>query len=138
MENIFKEGQTVWCLIYGKGKVEKVDTSNSFPVIVVFDNGEEEGYSYTGKMWMKANRSLFFSEPKVEALEKPKYESELPDDYIVLLSKSDNSSAKVLIRAEDEKTNTFSFEGYTTEYKVDKKDYMCLEIKRENFKEFKE
>lgn len=76
----FKEGDTVWCLMRGKGKVVMVLTARDFqhcPIVVDFPKtvnpttGEEytNRYSYSkdGKWSQDYNRTLFFSEPKIEA-----------------------------------------------------------------------
>lgn len=76
----FKEGDTVWCLMRGKGKVVMVLTARYFqhrPILVDFPKtvnpvtGEEysnrHSYSKDGKWSQDFNRTLFFSEPKIEA-----------------------------------------------------------------------
>ena len=70
----FKVGQTVWCLLYGKGKVVKVDNTDAYPITVEFDNVGCQCYTYDGKYHVYYTRTLFFSEPKIEAQEfPPKY-----------------------------------------------------------------
>ena len=67
----FKVGQTVWCLLYGKGKVVKVDNTDAYPITVEFDNVNCQCYTYDGKYHVYYARTLFFSEPKIEAQEFP-------------------------------------------------------------------
>ena len=67
----FKVGQTVWCLLYGKGKVVKVDNTDAYPITVGFDNVGCQCYTYDGKYHVYYTRTLFFSEPKIEAQEFP-------------------------------------------------------------------
>ena len=67
----FKVGQTVWCLLYGKGKVVKVDNTDAYPITVEFDNVDCQCYTYDGKYHVYCTRTLFFSKPKIEAQEFP-------------------------------------------------------------------
>ena len=69
----FKVGQTVWCLVHGKGSVVHIienDEDYGYPVIVNFEN-ERYGYTKEGRYAILGNRTLFFSEPKIEAQEFP-------------------------------------------------------------------
>ncbi len=68
---MFKVGQEVWCLLYGKGKVVKVDNTDAYPITVEFDNVDCQCYTYDGKYHVYCTRTLFFSEPKIEAQEFP-------------------------------------------------------------------
>ena len=68
---MFKVGQEVWCLLYGKGKVVKVDNTDAYPITVEFDNVGCQCYTYDGKYHVYCTRTLFFSEPKIEAQEFP-------------------------------------------------------------------
>lgn len=74
---MFKVGQTVWCLIYGKGSVISCNKGTAYPVHVLFDEGDtvvDDYYTETGKIIESGNRSLFFSEPRIEAEENPPFE----------------------------------------------------------------
>ena len=68
---MFKVGQEVWCLLYGKGKVVKVDNTDAYPITVEFDNVDCQCYTYDGKYHVYCTRTLFFSKPKIEAQEFP-------------------------------------------------------------------
>lgn len=68
---MFKVGQEVWCLLYGKGKVVKVYDTDDYPIKVEFDNADCQYYTRNGKYHVDCNRTLFFSEPKIEAQEFP-------------------------------------------------------------------
>lgn len=59
-------GQVVWDVVYGKGVVSGVK-EDTFPVKVVFDDGGHESYTLQGSFYEAGPRSLFFSEPKIEA-----------------------------------------------------------------------
>lgn len=83
----FKVGQTVWCLLYGKGEV--VDTTDldggDYPVEVCFKNtGESEFYTRDGKYYTVANRTLFFSEPQVIAETEPVFEPKLRGKVVLV------------------------------------------------------
>ena len=67
----FKVGQTVWCVLLGKGKIADIEKDCAYPVCVKFDNGNEGCYTLGGKYSEEFNRTLFFSEPKIEAQEFP-------------------------------------------------------------------
>ena len=68
---MFKVGQEVWCLLYGKGKVVKVYDTDDYPIKVEFDNADSQYYTRDGTYYVDCNRTLFFSEPKIEAQEFP-------------------------------------------------------------------
>lgn len=70
---MFKVVQEVWCLVHGKGSVVHIienDEDYGYPVIVNFEN-ERYGYTKDGRYAISGNRTLFFSEPKIEAQEFP-------------------------------------------------------------------
>ena len=62
----FRVGDVVWDTAYGKGKVVFLD-DDAQPVKVVYDSGDHNWYTQNGKMSPEMNRTLFFSEPKIEA-----------------------------------------------------------------------
>lgn len=59
-------GQIVWDVLYGKGVVSAV-IEGTFPVGVMFDDGGHESYTLLGSFYEVGTRTLFFSEPKIEA-----------------------------------------------------------------------
>lgn len=66
----FRLGDTVWCLICGKGEVTSLTGDpgdHTYPVEVRFENGDRNWYTLDGKLDEACNRTLFFSEPKIEA-----------------------------------------------------------------------
>lgn len=89
---MFKVGQTVWCLLYGKGVVTEImeESVTSFPVVVEFDKDSEQYASYTldGKYYSDSNRVLFFSEPTIEAETEPPFASTLIDKNVLLVYKN--------------------------------------------------
>ena len=62
----FRVGDVVWDTAYGKGKVVFLDDDGQ-PVKVVYDSGDHNWYIQNGKLSPEMNRTLFFSEPKIEA-----------------------------------------------------------------------
>ena len=62
----FRVGDVVWDTAYGKGKVVFLD-DDAQPVKVVYDSGSYYWYTRDGKLSPEMNRTLFFSEPKIEA-----------------------------------------------------------------------
>ena len=62
----FRVGDVVWDTAYGKGKVVFLDDDTQ-PVKVVYDSGDFNWYTQSGIMSPEMNRTLFFSEPKIEA-----------------------------------------------------------------------
>jgi len=76
----FQVGDVVWCVMRGKGRVAMVLTAGEqqhCPIVVDFkktinpDTGKEYSnrhqYTKDGRWYQEFNRTLFFSEPKIEA-----------------------------------------------------------------------
>ena len=63
----FRVGDEVWCLLYGKGVVTYCGHEGDYPVEVAFENADNAHYTLDGRYYKEANRTLFFSEPKIEA-----------------------------------------------------------------------
>ena len=69
-QDAFRVGDVVWCLAYGKGVITKIlelPYDCTFPVEVDFESVGNIRYMLDGKMDEGAQRTLFFSEPKIEA-----------------------------------------------------------------------
>lgn len=60
MPTFFKENQTVYCAVNGKGFVESIsdDKKNLYPVYVQFDSGRGENYTLEGRMVSNGKISL--------------------------------------------------------------------------------
>lgn len=71
-ESLFKVGQTVYCLLFGKGEVTEVQDENysDYPVTVSYKDADgyisQQSYTAKGKYYCNANRILYFSEPKID------------------------------------------------------------------------
>lgn len=64
----FRVGDVVWCLLHGKGEVTYIQQGvATYPVEVYFENGDTFWYTQDGRYSEEFPRTLFFSEPKVEA-----------------------------------------------------------------------
>ena len=63
----FRVGDVVWDLVFGKGSVCKISEMAYYSIKVEFENGFEKSFTPDGKIHEESNRTLFFSEPKIEA-----------------------------------------------------------------------
>ena len=63
----FRVGDVVWDVVFGKGSVYKISEMVYYSIKVKFENGFEKSFTPDGKIHEEANRTLFFSEPKIEA-----------------------------------------------------------------------
>ena len=63
----FRVGDVVWDVVFGKGSVYKISEMVYYSIKVEFENGFEKSFTPDGKIHEESNRTLFFSEPKIEA-----------------------------------------------------------------------
>lgn len=77
-ECLFKEGQVVWDVVYGKGVVVEIVERSTYPVVVRFSD-ETMAYTVDGKAYETYGRTLFFSEPKIEAATEPMFQPVLKE-----------------------------------------------------------
>ncbi len=64
----FRVGDVVWCLLHGKGEVTYIHHHvTTYPVEVYFEGGDTFLYTQDGRYSEEFTRTLFFSEPKIEA-----------------------------------------------------------------------
>lgn len=110
----FRVGDTVWCLMRGKGEVVMVLTAKDFqhcPILVDFPKtvnpitGEEytNRYSYSkdGKWSQDYNRTLFFSEPRIEAsVTRPFVPTLVGKNVLAVLKTSQLSFGEVMFEDE--------------------------------------
>lgn len=82
--NGFKEGQTVWDVVHGRGVVTDADSKHvsvMFGCTLVY-------YTPDGRVAKDCNRSLFFSEPKVIAETEPLFEPTLKSGEVVVAQRT--------------------------------------------------
>ena len=64
----FRVGDVVWCILHGKGEVIYIKHPvATYLVEVCFEGGDTFWYTKDGRWYQDFNRTLFFSEPKIEA-----------------------------------------------------------------------
>lgn len=105
----FRVGDTVWCLLFGKGEVTSIYTDVSNPVGVIFSDDLCNWYSLDGKADVDGNRTLFFSEPKIEASVTRPFVPTLIGKRVVV---KESACYDVCIEIEFEDQKTFGGEGY--------------------------
>ena len=66
-QDAFRVGDVVWDVLFGKGSVYKISEMAGYSIKVEFENGFGKSFTPDGKIHEEANRTLFFSEPKIEA-----------------------------------------------------------------------
>ena len=82
----FNLNEIVWDVVYGKGTVTaKEPYECTFPIEVTFDEtGEELWYTKDGRWNENRPRTLFFSEPKIEASVKRPFTPTLIGKTVVI------------------------------------------------------
>ena len=95
-ECLFKEGQVVWDVVYGKGVVDEIADNLNYPVVVCFSD-EIMAYTADGRTFETRGRTLYFSEPKIEAATEPLFEPVLKNgDVVVAIDNNEQCSNLVL------------------------------------------
>ncbi len=74
MEQIFKKGDKVFCILYGHGTVLSIDPSDSYPIVVLFESGNEEVYTINGSYDNNTTATLSFSEYTLEGFSQERPE----------------------------------------------------------------
>ena len=101
-ECLFKEGQVVWDVVYGKGVVDEIADNLNYPVVVCFSD-EIMAYTADGRTFETRGRTLYFSEPKIEAATEPLFEPTLKAGMIVVaLDKETSRFCPMVVREETE------------------------------------
>lgn len=75
-EKLFKEGDRVYCIIYGWGNV--FDTDSGYPITVQFDCGAISTYKLDGRVTSSAKPTLSFTEYTLQGFSQERPE-ELPN-----------------------------------------------------------
>ena len=118
-ECLFKEGQVVWDLLKGKGVVKtSYHYVQSYPVKVVFEDGDYDYYTDDGKLEPEDKcRRLFFSEPKIEAATEPLFEPTLKAGMIVVALDKETSRFYPMVVREETEEHVTSVHGVVFEKK---------------------
>lgn len=115
----FRVGDTVWCVVNGKGVVVETypnhDYEDTYPIGVSFDDSQPLWYTADGKYSYEGNRTLFFSEPKIEASVTRPFVPTLVGKRVVV--KSFSFLTEGIIHSEDSKS--FMLESGTSFQKED-------------------
>ena len=91
-KDIFKVGDSVYCLIYGWGIVSAIDKCGDFPVDVDFKDESNVGYTTDGRYFANAKRTLSFTKYTLQGFSQ-KRPIELPEvGELCLFRDSDNYS----------------------------------------------
>ena len=129
-QDAFRVGDVVWCLVYGKGVITKIlglPYYYTFPVEVDFESVGNTWYTLDGKMDEGAQRTLFFSEPKIEASVTRPFVPTLVGKRVVVVPKFDPRLFTVF--KEDSERIYVTEEGhYWDKDKIDE----LYEVKSEN------
>lgn len=113
----FREGDTVWCAVYGQGEIAEIDPKLKYPVTVYFHDGKnasEVNYTLDGKLGLNGQRVLYFAQPRVEGRTTRPFVSKLLNSYIMcvtvggrqaigLVTEDSGSSFTILYRGKYEK-----------------------------------
>lgn len=95
----YKDGQTVWCLLQGKGKVLYTLSES---VAVMFESSSAFTYLGEGLPRPNTNRTLFFSEPVITAETEPPFEAKLKaGDLIVAVHRKTYKADYSMVVTED-------------------------------------
>lgn len=105
----FRVGDIVWDLTYGKGMVVDLD-DNDTPVEVAFESGHNDWFSQDGKLEPSLNRTLFFSEPRIEASVTRPFVPTLVGKMVVV---KEPACQSVCIKIGFENQETFGGGGYS-------------------------
>ena len=85
----FKVGDKVYCAVFGEGKVDAIGAGyESYPLHVKFPSDTQD-YTHDGRLSTYANRTLFFSEPKVEGSVKRPFVYTLVGKRVVINTTED-------------------------------------------------
>ena len=105
----FRVGDVVWDVVFGKGSVYKISEMVYYSIKVEFENGFEKSFTPDGKFHEEFNRTLFFSEPKIEASVTRPFTPMLVGKRVVV---KEVTRYDVCLKIEFENQETFGGEGY--------------------------
>ena len=87
-KSLFKVGQTVYCLIFGEGKVVGIADEEENGITVELLGGGRASYTQEGEYYGGYNRVLFFSKPEVIAETEPPFEPTLVGKEILITAEN--------------------------------------------------
>lgn len=109
----FKEGDTVWCAVYGQGEIAEIDPKLKYPVTVYFYGGKNASHaSYTldGKLGLRGQRVLYFAQPKVEGKTTRPFVSKILNSYVMCVTNGGRVGVG-LVTEDNESTFTILYNG---------------------------
>ena len=108
-QDAFRVGDVVWDVVFGKGSVYEISEMAYCSIKVDFENGFEKSFTPDGKIHEETNRTLFFSEPEIEASVTRPFVPTLVGKRVVV---KEGACYDVCIKIEFEDQETFGGEGY--------------------------
>ena len=94
-QDAFRVGDVVWDVVFGKGSVYKISEMAYCSIKVEFENGFEKSFTPDGKIHEESNRTLFFSEPKIEASVTRPFVPTLVGKRVVVVPKFDREVSRL-------------------------------------------
>ena len=129
-QDAFRVGDVVWDVVFGKGSVYKISEMADYSIKVKFENRFERSFTPDGKIHRESNRTLFFSEPKIEASVTRPFVPTLVGKRVVVVPKFDREVSRLFtVFKEDSERIYVTEEGhYWDKDKIDE----LYEVQSEN------
>ena len=129
-QDAFRVGDVVWDVVFGKGSVYKISEMADYSIKVKFENRFERSFTPDGKIHEVSNRTLFFSEPKIEASVTRPFVPTLVGKRVVVVPKFDREVSRLFtVFKEDSERIYVTEEGhYWDKDKIDE----LYEVQSEN------
>ena len=129
-QDAFRGGDVVWDVVFGKGSVYKISEMAYYSIKVEFENGFEKSFTPDGKIHVESIRTLFFSEPKIEASVTRPFVPTLVGKRVVVVPKFDREVSRLFtVFKEDSERIYVTEEGhYWDKDKIDE----LYEVQSEN------
>ena len=129
-QDAFRVGDVVWDVVFGKGSVYKISEMAYYSIKVKFENGFERSFTPDGKTHEESNRTLFFSEPKIEASVTRPFVPTLVGKRVVVVPKFDREVSRLFTVFKEDSERIYFVEGghYWDKDKIDE----LYEVQSEN------
>ena len=129
-QDAFRVGDVVWDVVFGEGSVYKISEMADYSIKVKFENHFERSFTPDGKIHRESNRTLFFSEPKIEASVTRPFVPTLVGKRVVVVPKFDREVSRLFtVFKEDSERIYVTEEGhYWDKDKIDE----LYEVSSEN------